>query len=128
MADRAEPTLLFVYNVDASPVAMLKDLYQAITTGSTDCSLCDLTFGTLLKDRSWKRFVAELPVDVDFELRSTFRASHPDLAYARFPSAWWSRPGQKPELAIDTVAMNATKDLDDLRDLVGRTVSQRPTA
>ena len=122
------PTLLFVYNVDASPVALLKDLYAGITTGSTDCNLCDVTFGTLLKDRSWKRFVAELPVDVDFRLRSTFRREHPDLADAGFPSAWWVVGDQQPTPAIPVERMDAVADLDELRALVTEVVSRRPTA
>ena len=45
--------LVFVYNVDGTPVAFLRDAYLGLTTGSTDCHLCDLTFGRILKDKEW---------------------------------------------------------------------------
>lgn len=120
--------LLFVYNVDGSPIGLLKDLHRGITTGSTDCNLCDVTFGTLLKDRSWKRFVDDLPVDVDFQLRSTFRRRHPELAAAGFPSAWWVWGDDTPEPAIPVARMASVGDLDELRALVTEVVSRRPTA
>ena len=96
----SEPTgtrLVFVYNVDATPVAMLRDVYAAITTGTTDCHLCDITYSGLIKDKSWRRFVANLGLDVDFQFRSTFRATHPNVA-ADCPAAFLG-------LSI-TVAMN----------------------
>lgn len=122
-ASADERRLVFVYNVDASPVAMLKDLYTGLTTGSTDCHLCDLTFGRLLKDRSWQRFVDELPIPVDFRMRSTFLADHPELRGARFPAAYQvDADGTSEVLTAD--AIDAADDLDALRSLVSATVAR----
>lgn len=120
--------LIFVYNVDASPVALLKDLYIGVKTGSTDCHLCDLTFGRLLKDRTWRSFVDELPYEVDFQMRSTFAREHPGAATAGFPAAFLDDGTTVREVLASSVMNNAT-DLDDLRRIVGdlvATLSQRP--
>lgn len=114
----AAEQLLFVYNVDASPVGLLRDLWSGLTTGTTDCHLCDLTFGRLLKDRSWARFVEELPYDVDFQLRSTFRREHPDLRVDAFPAAFLVGAAGTPEQVLTAHEVNAAGDLDALRALV----------
>ena len=118
-----DQTLLFVYNVDASPVAMLRDLVTGLRTGVTDCHLCDLTFGTLLKDRSWKSFVDDLPIDVDFCLRSTALRDHPTLVGREFPAAFLLEADAEPVEVLSASQINAVEDLDDLRTLVTRTVA-----
>lgn len=109
--------LVFVYNVDARPLALLRDLHQTITTGSTDCRLCDVTFGKLLKDRRWSRFVRDLPVPAEFCLRSTFRRRHPGYADHRFPAAFWVEEGEPREL-IASGEIEACADLESLCRLV----------
>lgn len=120
------PHLVFVYNVDGSPTAMLKDLVQGIRTGTTDCHLCDLTFGRLLKDRSWRRFVDGLPLPVDFQLRSTFRRRHPECADAPAPAAYLIADGGRgrPEQVLSAGQIEAVEDLDGLRTLVADTVAR----
>lgn len=121
----APTRLVFVYNVDASPVALLKDLYSAVTTGSTDCHLCDLTFGKVVKDPSWRRFVKSLPYEVDFEMRSTFR-KRPDAPHAAtFPAAYLETPAGLVEI-ITSDELNDVDDLDELRNLVTRTLDTLP--
>ncbi len=117
------PVLAFVYNVDATPVAMLRDLWSGLTTGETDCRLCDLTFGRLLKDRGWKDFVDGLPLEVDFSLRSTFVRRHPALAEHRFPAAFLLDGSAVPHEVVDAGAIDACDDLDALRELVATTVA-----
>lgn len=115
--------LIFVYNVDASPLAMLKDLYSGITTGTTDCHLCDLTFGRLLKDREWNRFVKSLPIDVDFQLRSTFKRNYPSHVDHEFPAAFVAERLELHEV-LAAEQMNAVADLDELRTLVAEVVER----
>ena len=113
--------LVFVYNVDASPVALVKDVVARITTGQTDCRLCDLTFGRILKDRSWRSFVSDLPCEVDFELRSTFR-KRPDVpAAATFPAVYLDAPAGLIEV-ITTKEFDELEDLEGLRALVSSVV------
>ncbi len=119
----SEQELVFVYNVDATPVAMLRDLWSGLTTGETDCRLCDLTFGRMLKDKGWKDFVSDLPVAVDFQLRSTFVGRHPSRTEHRFPAAFLRTGLAQPVEILGADAINACDDLDALRSLVTQTVA-----
>ena len=121
---RRTRTLLFIYNVDASPVNLLRDLVTGLRTGVTDCHLCDLTFGTLLKDRSWKQFVDDLPIEVDFCLRSTFKGRHPELTGGTFPAAYLIEGDTAPVEVLSADAISAAGDLDALRLLVRETVDR----
>lgn len=116
--------LLFVYNVDASPVALLRDLYSGLKTGTTDCHLCDLTFGRLMKDRTWVQFVERLPYDVDFQLRSTFTRRHPEVDATTFPAAFLEHRDGSLECALTAGEINAAADLDDLRTMVSDLVAR----
>ncbi|OSC40537.1 hypothetical protein [Mycobacterium decipiens] len=109
--------LVFVYNVDATPLSMLRDVYSAITTGTTDCHLCDITYSGLIKDKSWRRFVASLQLDVDFQLRSTFRAAHPNLD-VDCPAALLEATGKELTLVLTAEEINAADDVTALKRIV----------
>lgn len=117
--------LIFVYNVDASPLALLRDLYKGIRTGRTDCHLCDVRYGRLLKDRSWNRFVNGLPFDVRFRLKSTFVSAHPEFSGHVFPAAF-VKEHDKVRLRelISANEINAVANVDDLRALVSARINQ----
>lgn len=113
----SNPKLVFVYNVDASPLALLRDLHQGITTGSTDCNLCDLTYGRMMKKPEWVRFIKQLPVATEFRMRSTFQRSHPEFAEHRFPSVFWVEDGVPVEI-LGATELDRAQDLEALRGLV----------
>lgn len=109
--------LVFVYNVDATPLSMLRDVYSAIKTGATDCHLCDITYSGLIKDKSWRRFVANLQLDVDFQLRSTFRAAHPNID-SDCPAAFLEPPEGEPMQLLTSDEINAVGDINELKHVV----------
>ncbi len=119
MTQRASTStrLVFVYNVDATPLSMLRDIYSAISTGTTDCHLCDLTYSGLIKDKTWRRFVANLGLDVDFQLRSTFRAAHPDLD-VDCPAAFLETTDEELNQLLTSDEINAAHDLTQLKRIV----------
>ncbi len=108
--------LVFVYNVDARPLSMLRDIYSAITTGTTDCHLCDITYSGLIKDKSWRRFVANLGLHCDFQYRSTFRAAHPNLD-VDCPAAFLETTEGLTQL-LTSDEINAAHDLTQLKQIV----------
>lgn len=110
--------LIFVYNVDATPMSMLRDLYAAVTTGSTDCHLCDITYSRLIKDKSWRKFVKNLGVGVDFQCRSTFRSAHPDLVGAQCPAAFLETSDNGMVQLLTADEINAAHNLDQLKEIV----------
>ncbi|CAM4400716.1 hypothetical protein MB901379_02764 [Mycobacterium basiliense] len=115
--------LVFVYNVDATPLGMLRDVYSAITTGTTDCHLCDLTYSGLIKDKSWRRFVTNLGLDVDFQLRSTFRAAHPDLDID-CPAAFLETTGGELTQLLASADINAAVDVTQLKGIVSNALQR----
>jgi hypothetical protein len=116
-ADSAGAKLVFVYNVDGTPMALLRDLYQSVTTGSTECRLCDVTFGTLLKKPEWSEFIRSLPIPAEFRLRSTFKRRYPAFRDRSFPAVFLVRDGE-PREVISAAELNGAADLAALRALV----------
>lgn len=117
---------MFVYNVDGTPVAFLRDAYLGLTTGSTDCHLCDLTFGRVLKDKTWSAFVDGLPYRVDFQLRSTFAKHHPTVT-STYPAAFLRDGDGQVHEVLGSDEIDAAADLDDLRALVSDLVDRLQT-
>jgi hypothetical protein len=113
----AATRLVFVYNVDATPLGMLRDIYSAITTGVTDCHLCDITYSGLIKDKTWRRFVANLGLAVDFQYRSTFRAAHPGLD-VDCPAVFLETTGKELTQLLTSDEINAARDLTQLKQIV----------
>ena len=78
--------LHFVYNVDATPVALVSDFLHRIRSPETyPCRLCDITYGRFLKKAEWSRYVAGLSIPSKFYLRSGFARRFPDRAQDSFP-------------------------------------------
>ncbi len=121
MSDRE---LIFVYNVDGTPAALLRDLYLSVTTGSTDCRLCDLTFGKVLKDPQSAAFVRALPLPVTFHLRSTAIRKYPELAGHRLPAAFHLRADGALREVLSSELIDAATTLDELRSIVEEAVDK----
>lgn len=77
--------LHFVYNVDATPRALHADFVHRLLDPATyPCRLCDLTYGRLVKKRSWQAFLRTLPVRSRFYTRDRFARQYPQLRH-EFP-------------------------------------------
>ena len=82
-------TLHFVYNVDATPGALLRDFVHRLVDPATyPCRLCDLTYGRLIKKAEWSRFVAGLPVRARFHLRGSFWQRFPEYRHEPLPAVF----------------------------------------
>lgn len=121
---RQKPKLHFVYNVDATPLALLLDFVHRILDPATyPCRLCDLTYGRFIKKASWSRFVAELPVDARFHLRAGFRRAFPDQAVERLPAVFVERRSGETRVLISAKDLDGVRDLEGLQSLVERRVA-----
>jgi hypothetical protein len=96
---------------------MLRDIYSAISTGTTDCHLCDITYSGLIKDKTWRRFIATLGLDVDFQFRSTFRAANPNLN-VDCPAAFLETTDKELTQLLTSDEINAAHDLNQLKQIV----------
>lgn len=79
--------LHFVYNVDATPQAVIKDfVHREMDPETYPCRLCDLTYGRFVKKPGWKKFLASLPVPSDFHMRNVFVRKYPSLKDQPWPA------------------------------------------
>jgi hypothetical protein len=116
--------LIFVYNVDGTPAALLGDFIHRITSPETyPCNLCDLTFGRFIKKSEWTKFVATLSIPSTFLLRNIFVKKFPDHADATLPAVFLATGGKKLVEFLSTEELNAVKSLDALKELVSKKVS-----
>jgi hypothetical protein len=78
--------LHFVYNVEATPLALVSDFIHRLVDPSTyPCRLCDITYGRFVKNAGWQLFVWALPVKSVFHTKDGFIRSYPWLADIEFP-------------------------------------------
>ena len=78
--------LHFVYNVEATPLALVTDfVHRIVDPASYPCRLCDLTYGRFIKNPGWQMFVWSLPVKSLFYTRDGFVRAYPWLAETRLP-------------------------------------------
>ena len=118
------PTLHFVYNVDATPVALILDfIHRLIEPETYPCRLCDLTYGRFVKKLSWTRFVAFLPVDSRFHLRAGFRRSFPKHADEPLPAVFVEGRSGGTRVLISAKELQRVTDLEGLEALVKRRVA-----
>lgn len=80
-------TLHFIYNVDATPVALVKDFVHRLVDPATyPCRLCDLTYGRFVKKPGWQLFLWSLPVKSAFYTRTGFLRKFPGSIHREFPA------------------------------------------
>ena len=81
--------LHFVYNVEATPQALVRDFVHRLTDPDTyPCRLCDLTYGRFVKKPGWQMFVWSLPVKSSFYTRDGFVRKFPGLRDYTFPAVF----------------------------------------
>lgn len=81
--------LHFVYNVDATAVALVKDFVHRLTDPETyPCKLCDITYGRFVKKPGWQLFLWSLPVKSAFYTRDRFLRAWPQQAGQTFPAVF----------------------------------------
>jgi len=111
--------ILFVYNVDLTPFALLSDFVHRIVSPETyPCRLCDLTYDRFTMKTEWKRFIASLPADCEFELRDRFQRKYPAYAKIALPAVFEHAAGGKFRTLLSAEAINGATTMDALRRLV----------
>lgn len=85
-AGRLMPRLHFVYNVEATPLALISDFVHRLRSPETyPCRLCDVTYGRFLKKAEWSEYLETLPLPSKFHLRSGFQQHYPEHARDPLP-------------------------------------------
>jgi hypothetical protein len=123
MAERGK--ILFVYNVDLTPFALVSDFVHRIVSPETyPCRLCDITYDRLTMKREWKRFIESLPVRATFELRDRFRKKFPAYASVPLPAVFRASPAGKLAVVLSAEEIHAATDLVGLKTLVTAAITR----
>ncbi|MEM9647702.1 MAG: GTPase [Bacteroidota bacterium] len=69
--------LIFVYNANSGARnAILDSMHKVFSPSTYECSLCDITFGVVSEDRTWKKFRQESEVQMDFLHKDEFQKEY----------------------------------------------------
>ncbi|MEL6306382.1 MAG: GTPase [Bacteroidota bacterium] len=69
--------LIFVYNADSGKKnAVLDSLHKVFNPDTYDCNLCDITYGIIGENRTWKRFRKENQNPMEFLHRDEFQKTY----------------------------------------------------
>jgi hypothetical protein len=116
-------TLHFVYNVDATPSALLRDfIHRLVDPESYPCRLCDVTYGRVLKKAEWSRFVACLPTQARFHLRGSFWRRFPEQRQEPAPAVFVEESPGKLRILISAKELQGVADLEALETLLASRV------
>ncbi len=64
--------LVFVYNARSGLLSAARDAVHKLMSPKTyPCQLCALTYGAVSMDRTWAKFITDLPLPVSFRYRDT---------------------------------------------------------
>jgi len=111
--------LHFVYNVELTPAALLRDFIHRLTDPATyPCKLCDLTYGRFVKKPGWQLFLYSLPVRSSFYTRDQFAKSHPQLASHEFPVVLAEHDDGSFRVFLSRGEMKEMTTLDELESAV----------
>ncbi|MDP3936893.1 MAG: hypothetical protein Q8R92_02010 [Deltaproteobacteria bacterium] len=124
MPEGSGSKLHFVYNVDATPLALVKDFVHRLVAPKTyPCKLCDVTYGRFIKKAEWRAFLRTLPIPSEFHLRSVFRRRFPSVRNLPLPAVFLERPAGTLRELIPARELAGVQDLETLESLVNRKIA-----
>ncbi len=105
--------LLFVYNADAGVVSGIMDsIHKTLSPQTYECGLCQITYGLVSMDKTWREFLKSLPIETEFFHRKDFKAAHPSAAFD-LPVILLSKDGRLSPL-LTAQAIDSQKDVNAL--------------
>nr|WP_299073441.1 GTPase [uncultured Allomuricauda sp.] len=73
MKEKITQKLIFIYNANSGKRNALMDSMHKVFSPSTyDCKLCDITFGVITENSTWKQFRQESELQMDFLHKDEF--------------------------------------------------------
>ncbi|MCI0615940.1 hypothetical protein L0244_23385 [bacterium] len=112
-----KPALVFVYNADGGLFNSLTDLAHKIFSPQTyQCNLCAITYSHFGMKKEWKDFLDKLDMSKEFLHRDELKESY-GIEGVRLP-AIFKKNGSKLEILIDADAINACRNIEDLKQLM----------
>ncbi|KPM32371.1 Hypothetical protein I595_787 [Croceitalea dokdonensis DOKDO 023] len=111
MKKNASQKLIFVYNANSGKRNAILDSMQKVFSPSTyDCKLCDLTFGLVAENRTWKKFRQESNHQMSFLHKDEFAKKYASKFGYKFDYPVVLAEGDKGlEVLVSAVEMNTLK-------------------
>ena len=112
--------LLFIYNANSGKAnAFLDSMHKVFSPQTYDCKLCDITFGLISENKTWKRFRQESRQDMVFLHKDEFASKYKSKFGRKFTFPIVLTEGDKGlEVFISTEELNALKTPHGLIRLV----------
>lgn len=112
--------LLFVYNANSgSHNALLDSMRKVFSPNTYDCKLCDITFGIVSENKTWKRFRKESPHEMVFLHKDEFTKGYASKFGHKFTfPIVLIEGGRGLEVLISTEELNQLHTAQDLMALV----------
>ena len=119
-----KPTLVFVYNADSGLFNLLTDIAHKIFSPQTyDCNLCAVTHDKFGIKDEWRQYLKTLAAPVEFLHADEFKAKYRTGDSEKLPAIFRLENGQL-NLAIDSNAINACRNIDDLKRIINAQISE----
>ena len=112
--------LLFIYNANAGKAnAFLDSMHKVFSPQTYDCKLCELTFGVVSENRTWKKFRQETDQKMVFLHKDEFAKKYKSKFGYKFSfPIVLTEGGNGLEVLISTEELNQLKVVHALVRLV----------
>ncbi|MGX1928954.1 GTPase [Flagellimonas sp. 2504JD4-2] len=116
--------LLFVYNANSGVSnAILDSMHKVFSPSTYDCNLCDITFGIVSENNTWKKFREESELQMDFLHKDEFQNDYPSVVDDSFDFPIVLSEDEKGlTVFITTKELNALQTAEELIQLVNERV------
>ena len=120
MEKKRHQILLFVYNANSGKRnALMDSVHKVFSPQTYDCKLCELTFGTVLENRTWKKFRQETDREMVFLHKDEFAKKYKSKFGYKFSfPIVLTEGGNGLEVLIATGELNQLKTVQSLVGLV----------
>ncbi len=120
-----KPTLVFVYNADSGLFNLLTDIAHKIFSPQTyNCNLCAVTHDRFGIKDEWRQYLKTLAATVEFLHADEFKVKYRTDDTKKLPAVFRLENGQLNP-AIDSNAINACRNIDDLKRIINAQISER---
>lgn len=120
MKKKITQRLIFVYNANSGVRHAVMDSMHKIFSPSTyDCNLCDITFGVMSENNTWKKFRQESDKQMIFLHKDEFSKAYASKFGHKFTFPIALIEGENElEVLISTLELNKLKTAEELAQLI----------
>ncbi|MEX1000760.1 MAG: GTPase [Crocinitomicaceae bacterium] len=116
--------LIFVYNANSGFLNGAMDtLHKIIKPQTYQCSLCQLTYGSVKMKSKWKEFLESLPMDKEFYHKDEFLEKYPNKNI-ELPAVLISEDESDPTTLLSAHQLADAEDLNQLIEMLQEKLSR----